>query len=612
MNKVQDKSLQNKEDNNFLGAILLLATATVGLVFLGLRELFGKPGPVLGLLGWGYAPALIAMLLLTLSALVPKNSRNLLIFALGMSVLAAAGVLATHITGLDWLVRGFVVLGSLLAWRAATAPMKALAGIPNDRYDGIRFWLVTIWLIYAVVTLSPLGTLHLGVIGWLVWQMMPATIEAVTRLFAPSPASFDHQEEKKEKKSIEFEPATPTPSFTPEQQAVVNRLVDFINQNYNRGFPEKWPDPRVIPPAFDAPGYTTYVLELPMIFSGKTLIQRTSDLAAALRIDEERLNIMTGGKHGGLLIQISKTDEQKRASVAWYDDVLTRFGHLVADKNYEVILGLNEFGEPITADLSDLNNPHLLVAGRAGSGKSQMIHAILAQLITKNGPDKVEFIFIDPKGVTGNFYLRANLPHLVDALINEDDIASEGPELLKMVAAELERRQQILINAGVSNAQEYNRRHPDTPLSLYLLVIDEAQDLADSPNEALKGAYANYVGAIARKGRSNLVCLIIGVQKPTQKAVGDFRLNLTRRIVLRLDKNSSPLALDDNNDMSATKLSGKGDAFYVNENIKTRFNSIYLPENGDPRRPNLSLTNELHKVVERYGAKPFESRNKRL
>src|SRR3989338_1971737 len=66
-------------------------------------------------------------------------------------------------------------------------------------------------------------------------------------------------------------------------------------------------------------------------------------------------------------------------------------------KQILVALGRNVAGQPVMADIARM--PHVLMAGSTGSGKSTLIHAMLASLLFRNSPEELKLILVDTKRV---------------------------------------------------------------------------------------------------------------------------------------------------------------------------------------------------------------------
>ena len=69
-------------------------------------------------------------------------------------------------------------------------------------------------------------------------------------------------------------------------------------------------------------------------------------------------------------------------------------------------IGKDIDGKTYSIDLSDSNTPHVLVAGRTGSGKSEFIKVII-----ESRPKDMELCIIDPKRVELNMYKNSCRPN---------------------------------------------------------------------------------------------------------------------------------------------------------------------------------------------------------
>ena len=62
-----------------------------------------------------------------------------------------------------------------------------------------------------------------------------------------------------------------------------------------------------------------------------------------------------------------------------------------------LFLGKDVEGNPLVVDLADM--PHLLIAGRTGTGKCVCLNSIIVSILMTRRPDEVRMLMIDPKMV---------------------------------------------------------------------------------------------------------------------------------------------------------------------------------------------------------------------
>ena len=81
-----------------------------------------------------------------------------------------------------------------------------------------------------------------------------------------------------------------------------------------------------------------------------------------------------------------------------------------------IFLGKDVEGRPLVYDMAAM--PHLLIAGRTGTGKSVCLNAIIHSFLLTRHPDECRLILIDPKKVEFSDYAR--IPHLMHPVVTDD------------------------------------------------------------------------------------------------------------------------------------------------------------------------------------------------
>lgn len=245
-------------------------------------------------------------------------------------------------------------------------------------------------------------------------------------------------------------------------------------------------------------------------------------------------------------------------------------------KDYKGNLPL-AFGKEINGDIhiADLSTiPHLLVAGSTGSGKSVGINMMIMSLIYTKHPSEIKFVIIDPKKIELSFYQKLNKHYLaVSPDLDEEIITTPQNALvvLKACVLEMEKRYDMLSNAGVRNILEYNkkildpkRKPADTStikhhkLPYIVIIIDELADLMITSGKEVEEPIAR----IAQLARAVGIHLVVATQRPSVNVItGVIKANFSARIAYQVaSKIDSRTILDMN---GAEQLLGRGDMLYL-------------------------------------------------
>lgn len=194
-------------------------------------------------------------------------------------------------------------------------------------------------------------------------------------------------------------------------------------------------------------------------------------------------------------------------------------------------LGLSAEG-PIGIDLA-VDGPHMIVVGTTGSGKSELLRSLVVSLALQASPTEVNFILFDYKG--GSAFDRcACLPHVVGVVTDldrDDGYEKTATRVLRGLEAELRRREHMLRRVGLSDQKTYQlrRQQADEPMPRLVIVVDELAALRADVPEAVPALIA-----IAQRGRSLGLHLVLATQRPGTELTPDVMANTTIRLALRM------------------------------------------------------------------------------
>ncbi len=294
----------------------------------------------------------------------------------------------------------------------------------------------------------------------------------------------------------------------------------------------------------DAPQLIRYVVKPAAGVRVVSLASRASDLQVALSLPElPRIEASAAG----VIIELPKPVPDR---VLWRD-LLGRAEWRGVASHVAFAVGLGVDGQLMVGDLSDANTCHALVAGSAGSGKSEWLKAMVCSLVHRNSPAELRLTLIDPKLLT--FRALEGLPHLNGPIVTslEETIAS-----LEGAIAEMEQRYQALAREGLANLPErFAAGRRDLPFLVF--VCDEFADLV-LVGGADKKRFEELVARLAAKGRAAGIHLVLATQRPDRNIVtGLIKANLPLKVCLRVTSaTNSQIVLDQ---PGAERLLGRGD-----------------------------------------------------
>lgn len=235
-----------------------------------------------------------------------------------------------------------------------------------------------------------------------------------------------------------------------------------------------------------------------------------------------------------------------------------------------VVLGEDVAGKHVFADLAKM--PHILIAGRTGSGKSVCMNTFLLSLLYQNSPEDLQIILVDPKRVS--FARYKGIPHLKTPVVVEN---KKVVNVLRWAAGQMDHRYKILEEARVQDIRGYHeltekgekRRIVDTetgrvteeffPAMPYIVImIDEMADLMATHGKEVE----QLVVRLASLSRAVGIHLILATQRPEATVItGLIKANIPARISFQLKSHIDSRTILDGS--GAEKLLGNGDMLYA-------------------------------------------------
>ena len=253
--------------------------------------------------------------------------------------------------------------------------------------------------------------------------------------------------------------------------------------------------------------------------------------------------------------------------------------------------------ELIEIDLIDTDNPHLIIAGKTWSWKTEVLKVIIECLKWKS-----IISICDPKMVDFNWLEVENLVH------DDNDIYN----LLKSSKAKMMTRYQLLKRSWCSDIEEYNKKK----IKHKIVIIDEVESITwnkkfiyideddciyfrerDIPTieresktgKALKPLQIpttkipfweeilDYIGSITKLWRASGVHIILATQRPSAKVIDwQVKANISTRLCLSLWSSiDSKVVIEEN---GAEKLLWKWDMLFKHNWKTKRLQSFFIPK----------------------------------
>lgn len=302
------------------------------------------------------------------------------------------------------------------------------------------------------------------------------------------------------------------------------------------------------------PSVTRFEIKLAPGVKVQKLSALSNDIALALATPDVRLQVPIPGR-SAIGVEVPNAKRQ-----------LVRLGDILAGRpasagSHPLVVGLGKDigGRPFLLNLAEL--PHVLIAGATGAGKSSCINSIITSLLLTTRPEDLKMILVDPKRVELGQY--QGVPHLLTQVITDPKKAAEA---LKWVVAEMDRRYDLLAEAGVRDIGGYAAKWDGGELDgekfdrfpFLVVVVDELNDLMMVSGREVEMSIVR----IAQMARAVGIHLVLATQRPSVNVItGVIKANIPSRLAFSVASQTDSRVIIDS--VGAEKLVGQGDMLVV-------------------------------------------------
>lgn len=255
----------------------------------------------------------------------------------------------------------------------------------------------------------------------------------------------------------------------------------------------------------------------------------------------------------------------------------------------KVFIGIREEdSEPMFFD--PFSNPHTLVAGATGSGKSVLVQNMLLHIALTRTPAESQIYLIDGKSGVDYLPLR-HLPHIKAGSGGIIDAKEGSIEILAGLVDEMERRYQLFKDAEAKNINHY-RGKSGIYLPTIWVIHDEFAEWMEDKDYA--SAVETNVNRLSIKSRAAGIFMMFCAQRPDNTVMPmQLRSQLGNRLVLKVsDPGTAEIAVGEKNSR-AEQLLKHGHMLAKVDSEKVYVQVPYIDTDAE-MEPLVSLLNQLY------------------
>lgn len=296
--------------------------------------------------------------------------------------------------------------------------------------------------------------------------------------------------------------------------------------------------------------FRLYDVELNAGQSIKKLESHAREIGLALRSRTTPIITMIP-ENGIVQIQITTGN----ASVIPFNELYDRSLDSKPEGLLPFLLGEQANGNPVWLDMA--TNPHMLVAGSTGSGKSVFLHTLIANVMKRND---INLYLVDPKqGVEFSKYSS-----VCNSIVYDYE---SSVQLLEMLTEEVEHRYELFRRLNIKSIQDSPHVVPKI-----LVIIDEVSDLMLQDTDK---KFQHLLVKISQKSRAVGIHMVLATQRPSVDVLtGLIKANFPARVAFKVSSTIDSRVILDS--VGAENLMNRGDGILnCNKFEMVRFQSAF-------------------------------------
>lgn len=293
----------------------------------------------------------------------------------------------------------------------------------------------------------------------------------------------------------------------------------------------------------------------------RRIVSHSMDIAYHLGVNEDlRIEAPIIGRHAVAI----EVPNKNRDPIHYYEYMESNeFSN--ANSYTSVVIGKNIQNQFVLWDM--IKQPNLLLAGVKDSGKTNLLHCMICNILQKSMPEEVKIALIDPNDK--EFVGYKNIPHLLD-----NGIASEPQQILDLLNCVMQRvkeRFEIFQKNSVSDIYQYNAsdavNHGER-LPHIIIFFDNFEKLIDYSeiDQLISKIWFLTLTEFAIKAGIHIV---LSTEPLSNNLTTKIRAGFYNDLIFKLNNASEAKMLVDLT--GAEKLLGKGDVLYFpNDGVEER------------------------------------------